>query len=146
MKKQILYIFLLLFILSGCSKYSLREDEILQRRDVLESAEPNLLLSSVIQKSAYTYHGLGGVNTTIIATAMQYMQGNRSAGDNIYEGWQKPKGELYSITAQIKLVQAAIDIVHEKKLKNYKVSSPFSRLCCGLPQLIFTETFIIQKV
>ncbi len=120
MKKQILYIFLLLFILSGCSKYSLREDEILQRRDVLESAEPNLLLSSVIQKSAYTYSGLGGVNSTIIAVAMQYMQGNRSAGDNIYEGWQKPKGELYSITAQIKLVQAAIDIVHEKKLKNYE--------------------------
>lgn len=120
MKKQIVYIFLLLFILSGCSKYALREDEILQRRDVLESAEPNLLLSSVIQKSAYTYQGLGGVNSTIIATAMQYMQGNRSAGDNIYEGWQQPKSELYSLTSQIRLVQAAIKIVNGKNLKSYE--------------------------
>ena len=120
MKKQILFALIVLFVFTACSKKMLREDEILQRRDVLESAEPNLLLSSVIQKSTFTYHGLGGVNSTILAATMQYFQGNRSAGDNIYQGFEKPKGDLYSITAQIKLVQAAIDIVHAKKLKNYE--------------------------
>jgi hypothetical protein len=56
----------------------------------------------------------------MLAVTMQYMQGNRGAGDNIYEGFQKPKSDLYSLTAQIKLVQAAIDIVHEKELKGYE--------------------------
>jgi hypothetical protein len=120
MKNQILFSLLILFLFSSCSKQMLREDEILRKRDVLESAEPNLLLSSVIQKSSYTYYGLSGVSTTSLAATMQYIQGNRSAGDNIYQGFEKPKGELYSLTAQIKLVQAAIDIVHEKKLKNYE--------------------------
>jgi hypothetical protein len=120
MKKQILNTLIVLFIFTACSKKMLREDEILQKRDVLESAEPNLLLSSVIQKSAYTYQGLGGADQTMLAVTMQYMQGNRGAGDNIYQGFEKPRGDLYSITAQIKLVQAAINIVHEKKLKNYE--------------------------
>ncbi len=120
MKNQILFALAVLFLFTACSKKMLREDEILQKRDVLESAQPNLLLSSVIQKSAYTYYGLGGVNTTRIACAMQYMQANRGAGDNIYESFQKPIGDLYSLTAQIKLVQAAITIVHDKKLKVYE--------------------------
>jgi len=120
MKKQILFALAVLLIFAACSKKMLREDEIIQKRDVLESAQPNLLLSSVIQKSTYTYYGLGGVNTTRLAVAMQYMQGNRGAGDNIYQAFEKPIGDLYSLTSQIKLVQAAIGIVHDKKLKVYE--------------------------
>ena len=120
MKKQILFILLILFIITSCSKQMLREDELLQKRNVLETAEPNLLLSSVIQKSSYAYNAQGGPGTTILAVTMQYMQGNRSAGDNIYEGFQKPRTDLYSLTAQIKLVEAAIDIVHTSGLKNYE--------------------------
>jgi len=120
MKKQILFILLILFILASCSKEILREDELLQKRNVLESAEPNLLLSSVIQKSSFTYMAQGGPGTSILSVTAQYMQGNRSAGDNIYEGFQKPRTDLYNLTGQIKLVQAAIDIVHEKGLKNYE--------------------------
>jgi hypothetical protein len=120
MKKQIIFLFLIIFILSACSKQALREDELLQKRDVLESAQPNLLLSSVIQKSSFAYNQQGGPGTSILATTMQYQQGNRSAGDNIYQGFQNPRSDLYNLTAQIKLVQAAIDIVHEKGLKNYE--------------------------
>lgn len=120
MKKQISFILLILFILSSCSNKTLREDELLQKRNVIESAEPNLLLSSVIQKSSFTYTSQGGPGTTILAAATQYIQGNRSAGDNIYEGFQKPRTDIYNLTGQIKLVQAAIDIVHEKGLKNYE--------------------------
>jgi hypothetical protein len=123
----------------------LREDEILQKRDVLESAEPNLLLSSVIQKSAYTYYGLSGVNTTILAATMQYMQGNRSAGDNIYQGFEKPRGDLYSLTAQIKLVQAAIDIVHEKKLKNYEgIFTIFKSLLWSVATDLYGDIYYIE--
>lgn len=120
MKKQILFIFLILFILASCSNKALREDELLQKRNVLESAEPNLLLSSVIQKSSFAYTAQGGPGSTMLAVTMQYMQGNRGAGDNIYEGFTKPRSDLYNLTGQIKLVQAAIDIVHENGLKNYE--------------------------
>jgi hypothetical protein len=123
----------------------LREDEILRKRDVLESAEPNLLLSSVIQKSSYTYYGLSGVSTTSLAATMQYMQGNRSAGDNIYQGFEKPKGELYALTAQIKLVQAAIDIVHEKKLKNYEgIFTIFKSLLWSVATDIYGDVYYTE--
>lgn len=145
MKNQIIFSLLILFLFSSCSKQMLREDEILRKRDVLESAEPNLLLSSVIQKSSYTYYGLSGVSTTSLAATMQYMQGNRSAGDNIYQGFEKPKGELYALTAQIKLVQAAIDIVHEKKLKNYEgIFTIFKSLLWSVATDIYGDVYYTE--
>ena len=42
MKKQILYALAVVLIFAACSKKMLREDEIIQKRDVLESAQPNL--------------------------------------------------------------------------------------------------------
>jgi len=120
MKKQISIVLLTLFIFASCSKQLLREDEILQKRDAVESATPNLLLSSVIQKSAYLYQGLGGVNSKTLATTVQYMQGNRGADDNIYKSFERPKSDLYAITGEIKLVQAAIDDMHKKGLKSYE--------------------------
>jgi hypothetical protein len=120
MKKQISIVLLTLFIFTACSEQLLREDELLRKRDAVESATPNLLLSSVIQKSAYLYQGLGGVNSKTLAITIQYMQGNRGADDNIYKGFERPKSELYSITGEIKMVQAAIDDMHKKGLKTHE--------------------------
>lgn len=120
MKKQISIVLLTLFIFTSCSEQLLREDELLRKRDAVESATPNLLLSSVIQKSAYLYQGLGGVNSKTLATTIQYMQGNRGADDNIYKGFERPKSDLYSITSEIKLVQAAIDDMNKKGLKTHE--------------------------
>ena len=120
MKKQISILILTLFVLTACEKQLLRQDELLQKRDALESAEPKLLLSSVIQKSAYAYNGEGGAENRTLAQAVQYMQGNRSSEDNTYKSWARPKSDLYGITNQIKLVQAALNDVHSKGLKNYE--------------------------
>jgi len=120
MKNQIILILFSLFILSSCSKDLLREDEILQKRDALESATPNLLLSSIIQKSAFLNQRMGGADNVALACAVQFMQANRGADDNIYESFSKPKGDLYSITNEIKLVQAAIEDMHNKGLKNHE--------------------------
>ena len=120
MKKQILLVLITLFLFASCSKQLLREDEILQKRDAVESATPNLLLSSIIQKSAFTYQAEGGVSNRTLSVTVQYMQGNRSSEDNIHKSYTKPKSDLYSITGQIKLVQAAIDEVHSKGLKNHE--------------------------
>ncbi len=121
MKKQISIILLLsLFVMTACEKQLLRQDEILQKRDAAESATPSLLLSSVIQKSAFTYQAEGGTSNKMLATAVQFMQGNRNSDDNIYKNFLKPNSDLYAFTSQIKLVQAAIDEVHKKGLKNYE--------------------------
>ena len=120
MKKQISILLLTLFIFTACEKSLLRNEETLQKRDAVESVTPNLLLSSIIQKSAYLYNAMGGVDNRTLAITVQYMQGNRGADDNIYKGFEKPKSELYAITSQIKLVQAAINDMHEKGLKNHE--------------------------
>jgi Starch-binding associating with outer membrane len=120
MKKQISILLLSLFIFTACEKQLLRKDEILQKRDALESATPSLLLSSVIQKSTFVYQAEGGASNKMLATAVQFMQGNRNSDDNIYKNFAKPNSELYNLTAQIKLVQAAINDVHKKGLKNYE--------------------------
>lgn len=120
MKTQIYIILLALLILSACEEQMLREDELLQKRDAQESVTPNLLLSSIIQKSAFLYQYEGGVGNTTLATTVQYMQGNRSSDDNIFKSYERPKSDLYSITGTIKLVQAAIDDVHKKGLKNHE--------------------------
>ncbi len=120
MKKQISILILTLFVLTACQKQLLRQDELLQKRDAKESASPNLLLSSIIQKSAFTYQAEGGASNKTLAATVQYMQGNRNSDDNIYKSFAQPKSDLYSFTAQIKLVQAAIDEVHSKGLKNHE--------------------------
>lgn len=120
MKKQISILILSLFVLTACEKQLLRENETIQKRDALESVTPNLLLSSVIQKSAFAYQAEGGVSSKSLAAAVQYMEGNRNSDDNIYKNFAKPNSDLYGIINQLKLVQAAIDDVHKKGLKNHE--------------------------
>ena len=120
MKKQISILLLTFFVLTACEKQLLRQDELLQKRDAVESATPNLLLSSVIQQTAFAYQYEGGVGNRTLSATVQYMQGNRSSDDNIHKSFTKPKSDLYGITAPIKLVQAAIDDMHALGLKSHE--------------------------
>jgi hypothetical protein len=120
MKKQISILLLTFLVLTACKPQLLREDELLQKRDAIESATPNLLLSSIIQQSAFAYEYEGGAGNRQLATTVQYMQGNRSSDDNIYKNFTKPNSDLYGFTTPIKLVQAAITSVHTLGLKNYE--------------------------
>ncbi len=120
MKKQISILLLILFTLTACEKQLLRKDESLQQRDAIESATPNLLLSSIIQQSAFAYQYEGGVGNRQLATAVQYMQGNRNSDDNTYRSFPKPNSDLYNLTTPIKLVQASITDVHNLGLKGYE--------------------------
>ena len=71
MKKQISILLLTLFTLTACEKQLLRQDELLQKRDAIESATPNLLLSSVIQQSTFAYSYEGGAGNRQLATTVQ---------------------------------------------------------------------------
>ena len=120
MKKQISILFLTLLALTACQKQLLREDELLQKRDAVESATPSILMSSIIQQSAFAYQYEGGVGNKTLSQSMQYLQGNRSSDDNIYKSFTKPKSDLYGLTTPIKLTQASIAIVHKLDLKAYE--------------------------
>jgi len=120
MKKQISILLLTLFVLTACQKQLLRQDELLQKRDAIESATPNLLLSSIIQQTAFAYQYEGGAGNRTLSCTVQYMQGNRSSDDNIHKSFTRPKSDLYGITGPIKLVQASIADVHKLGLKNYE--------------------------
>ncbi|MEO8961150.1 MAG: hypothetical protein ABI325_04660 [Ginsengibacter sp.] len=67
MKKFPIIIASSLILFSACQKSFLRESELLQKRDALESAEPKLLLSSAIQKSAFLYSNKGGLGKKALA-------------------------------------------------------------------------------
>ncbi len=109
-----------IFIISSCQKSTFRENELLARRNAIESAEPNLLLSSVIQKSTFLYQNKGGMGATNLAVTMQYMEGNRNSDDNTYLGFRLPKSDLYEFTGVIKLVNAAVTNVNTLGLKTHE--------------------------
>lgn len=108
------------FVLTSCQKSTLREDELLAKRNALESAEPHLLLSSVIQKSAFLYQNKGGMGTKNLGVTMQYMQGNRNSDDNTYLNFRQPNENLYDYTAVIRFINASIEDVNKKGLKSHE--------------------------
>jgi hypothetical protein len=117
MKKFSIIIVTSIVIFSSCTKAFLREDELLQKRDALESAEPKLLLSSVIQKSAFLYSNKGGLGKIDLSSAVQYTEGNRSSDGNSYLDFRFQNQTLYEYTGVIKLINASIADVNKKGLK-----------------------------
>lgn len=120
MKKFLIILIGQLCILSSCQKTAFRQDELLAKRDALESAEPNLLLSSIIQKSAFLYQNKSGMGATNLAVTVQYMEGNRNSDDNTYLNFRLPKSDLYEYTGVIKLINAAVINVNAKGLKTHE--------------------------
>ncbi|MEO5999373.1 MAG: SusD/RagB family nutrient-binding outer membrane lipoprotein [Chitinophagaceae bacterium] len=118
--KKFFIIICTIVLLSACQKSAFREKELLAKRDALESAEPNLLLSSVIQKSAFIYQNKGGLGAKNLAVTIQYMEGNRSSDDNTYLNFKFPKTDLYEFTDVIKLINAAVTDVNKKGLKTHE--------------------------
>ena len=120
MKKFLIILLYPIFILLSCQKSTFREDELLARRDALETAEPNLLLSSVIQKTTFLYHNKGGFGAKNLAATVQYMQGNRNSDDNAYLNFRFPKTDLYEYTAVIRLINVSVADVKKKGLKTHE--------------------------
>ena len=118
--KKLLTIIIAAILFSACQKSSFREDELLAKRNALESAAPNLLLSSVIQKSAYLYQNKGGMGTKNLSCAVQYTEGNKSSDDNRYLNFRLPNESLYDYTAVIKFINASITDVNKKGLKTHE--------------------------
>nr|WP_199078592.1 SusD/RagB family nutrient-binding outer membrane lipoprotein [Pedobacter sp. ASV19] len=119
MKKFLIFSTLVLLFFS-CQKSSFREDELLAKRNALETAAPNLLLSSIIQKSAYLYQNKGGMGAKNLSCAVQYTEGNKSSDDNRYLNFRTPDESLYDYTGVIRFINAAILDVNKKGLKTHE--------------------------
>lgn len=61
MKMILVLITIISLVVMSCQKSAFREDELLERRNAIESSDPALLMSSIIQKSAYLYQNKGGM-------------------------------------------------------------------------------------
>jgi len=111
-----IFILLLLGAVVSCSKDSLREYDILQQKNAVESVNDPFLLSSIIKKTTIFYQDQA-YSASKLPGAVQYMVRNVQGGDNTYSGFKSPTNELYSAMDILKLVDASIKLSQERGSK-----------------------------
>jgi hypothetical protein len=115
MKSYLSKIFVLSLLIGfgSCSKDALRQNDLLQQKDAVESLNDPFLLSSVIKKSTLFYQDRGWGNT-IFPGAVQYTMRNYQGGDNYYSAFKGLPTDMYSAMDILKFVDSAIKLAHEK--------------------------------
>lgn len=111
-----IFILLLLGAVVSCSEDSLREYDILQQKNAVESVNDPFLLSSIIKKTTIFYQDQG-YSASKLPGAVQYMVRNYQGGDNTYSGFKSPTNEMYSAMDILKLVDASIKLSQERGSK-----------------------------
>lgn len=111
-----IFILLLLGAVVSCDKDSLREYDILQQMDAVESVNDPFLLSSIIKKTTIFYQDQG-YSSSKLPGAVQYMVRNFQGGDNTYSGFKSPATEMYAAMDILKLVDASIKLSQERGSK-----------------------------
>lgn len=111
-----IFILLLLGAAGSCSEDSLREYDLLQQKDAVESVNDPFLLSSIIKKTTIFYQDQG-YSTSKLPGAVQYMVRNYQGGDNTYSAFKSPTTEMYSAMDILKLVDASIKLAQERGSK-----------------------------
>lgn len=111
-----IFIVLLLGAVVSCSEDSLREYDILQQKNAVESVNDPFLLSSIIKKTTIFYQDQG-YSSSKLPGAVQYMVRNFQGGDNTYSGFKSPTNEMYSAMDILKLVDASIKLSKERGSK-----------------------------
>ena len=103
----------LLIGFGSCSKDALRQDDLLQQKDAVESLNDPFLLSSVIKKSSLFYQDRGWGNT-IFPGAVQHTMRNYQGGDNYYSAFKGLPTDLYSAMDNLKFIDSAIKLAAAK--------------------------------
>ncbi len=118
MKQYIKSIFILLLLgaVVSCSEDSLREYDIKQQKDAVESVNDPFLLSSIIKKTTIFYQNQG-FTASKLPGAVQYMVRNVQGGDNTYSAFKSPTTEMYDAMNILKLVDASIKLAKERDSK-----------------------------
>ena len=93
----------------SCSKDALRQDDLLQQKNAIESLNDPFLLSSILKKSCLFYQDRGWGNT-MLPGAVQYTMRNYQGGDNYYTAFKGLPTDMYSAMDILKFIDSAIQL------------------------------------
>ncbi len=110
-----------IILLSGivsCSKDALRQYDLNQQKDAVESLNDPYLLSSILKKTSLFYQDIGW-GTTRLPGAVQYTVRNYQGGDNTYSGFRSPTTDMYTAMDILKFIDASIKLAEERGSKSH---------------------------
>jgi hypothetical protein len=111
-----IFAILLLTGIGSCSKDALRDYDLLQQKDAVESVNDPFLLSSIIKQTTLFYQNQG-YSESKLPGAVQYMVRNYQGSDNTYSGFKTPTVEMYTAMDILKLVDASIKLCEDRGSK-----------------------------
>ncbi len=114
MKSYLTKIFILSLLagIVSCSKDALRQEDLLQQKDAVESLNDPFLLSSIIKKSCLFYQDRGWGDTRLPG-AVQYTMRNYQGGDNYYTSFKGLPTDMYAAMDILKFIDSAIGLAEE---------------------------------
>ncbi len=113
---KISVIFLLFAVVSSCSKDSLRQYDLLQQKNAVESLNDPYLLSSILRKTSLFYQDMGWGNTKLPG-AVQYTERNFQGGDNYYSAFKQLPTDMYTAMDILKFIDASIKLAEARGSK-----------------------------
>ena len=115
MKSYLTKIFILSLLtgIVSCSKDALRQEDLLQQKDAVESLNDPFLLSSIIKKSALFYQDRGWGDTRLPG-AVQYTMRNYQGGDNYYSSFKGLPTDMYAAMDILKFIDSAIGLAKDR--------------------------------
>ena len=108
----------MLFAVLSCSKDALRQYDLLQQKNAVESLNDPYLLSSIVKQSSLFYQKMGH-EASKLPGAVQHMSRNVQGGDNTYQGFKSPTDDMYSAMNILKFVDAAINQAESRGSKTH---------------------------
>jgi len=102
----------------SCGEDELRQYDLQQQKDAVESLNDPYLLSSIIKKSSLFYQDMNWGNTRLPG-ASQFTVRNFQGGDNTYSGFKSPTTDMYSAMDILKFIDAAIKLADERGSKTH---------------------------
>lgn len=120
MKSFLIKIFAITLVSSfvTCSEDDLRQSDLKQQKDAVESLNDPYLLSSIIKQTCIFYQDRGWGNTKLPG-AVQYTMRNFQGGDNYYSGFKGLDDSMYAAMDILKLVDASIKLADERGSKTH---------------------------
>jgi hypothetical protein len=108
-----IFIFTLLTGIVSCSKDALRQNDLLQQKNAIESLNDPFLLSSIIKKSCLFYQDRGWGDTRLPG-AVQYTMRNYQGGDNYYTSFRGLPDDMYTAMDILKFIDSSIGLAKER--------------------------------
>jgi len=108
----------MLLAVVSCSKDALRQYDLLQQKNAIESLNDPYLLSSILKQSSLFYQKMG-FDASKLPSAVQQMGRNVQGGDNTYQDFKKPGTDMYDAMNVLKFIDAAISQAESRGSKTH---------------------------